>query len=326
MQRVDPAPRPLHPAAAAVSPSGAVMDGSAAARFPPRRSRPRAFLALTRPRQWIKNALVVAAPGAAGALGHDDVPVRLALACVAFCLISAGIYALNDFRDRDEDRGHPRKRLRPIASGEIAPLEAARFGGAAIVCGLVLCLAVTPALALVGLAYLAVTVSYSWVWRHVVWLDLVALAAGFMLRAVAGGVAAPVSLSRWFVAVIAFAALFVAAGKRLAELRRPALGTGRPRRVLRRYSERSLGLTLALAGVGAVFAYCAWAFELPAVGGVPWRLMSVVPFAGCLARYASLARSGEGEAPEDAIVSDLVLLSGGLAWLVVFALGVNAAG
>ena len=88
------------------------------------RSRLHAVVATARPRQWIKNLLVIAAAGAAGALGHDDVPVRVTLAFVAFCLISSGIYAINDSRDVAEDRLHPRKRLRPVAAGDLEPREA----------------------------------------------------------------------------------------------------------------------------------------------------------------------------------------------------------
>lgn len=292
----------------------------------PRRGRPRALLALARPRQWVKNALVIAAPGAAGALGRDGVPGRVLLACVAFCMISAGIYALNDVRDRHEDRRHPRKRLRPVAAGEIEPREAVLFGAVLMACGLILGGVVAPLLALVGLGYLALTISYSWVWRHIPILDLTALAGGFVLRAVAGGVAAPVGLSRWFVLVITCAAVFVATGKRLAELLRATAIGRRPRRVLRRYSEAGLRRVLAASGAGALFAYCVWAFELPDVAGIPWRPLTAIPFAICLLRYGKLVRAGAGEAPEELLMSDRGLALGGLAWLVLFAISVNAAG
>src|SRR5450432_31585 len=96
---------------------------------PPRhRQRLRAALVTARPRQWIKNALVIAAAGAAGALGHDDVPVRVLVACGAFCLLASGIYCLNDVRDAAEDRLHPRKRSRPVAAGELTALEATTLG------------------------------------------------------------------------------------------------------------------------------------------------------------------------------------------------------
>jgi decaprenyl-phosphate phosphoribosyltransferase len=292
----------------------------------PRRGRARALAALARPKQWVKNALVIAAPGAAGALGQDDVPVRVITACAAFCLISAGIYALNDVRDRDEDRLHPRKRLRPVAAGELSPREATLFGVAALIIGLAVCAVITPLLAVVGLGYITLTVSYTYIWRHVPVLDLVALAGGFVLRAIAGGVAAPVGLSRWFVLVVTCAAIFVAAGKRLAELLR-ARASGRDvRRVLEHYSARGLQAVLAGSGAGALFAYCVWVFELPAVNGIPWRPLTVIPFAACLLRYGQLVRAGSGEAPEEVLMSDWAVAFGGLLWLVLFALSVNAAG
>jgi decaprenyl-phosphate phosphoribosyltransferase len=318
------APAPVLPATAPACDGHIADDGSAPVVRP--RGRPRALLALARPRQWLKNALVIAAPGAAGALGHDDVPGRVLVACIGFCLISAGIYALNDVRDRHEDRRHPRKRLRPVAAGEIAPPDAVLFGCVVIVCGLVMCTAVTPLLTLVGFGYLALTVSYSWVWRHVRVLDLIALAGGFVLRALAGGVAAPVGLSRWFVLVVTCAALFVATGKRLAELLRSVTTGTRGRRVLRRYSARGLRRVLAVSQGGALFAYCVWAFELPDIDGVPWRLLTVIPFTVCLLRYGRIMRAGAGEAPEEVVVSDSVMATAGLAWLVLFGLSVNAAG
>jgi len=292
----------------------------------PRRSRGLALIALARPRQWVKNALVVGAPGAAGALGYDDVPARVLVSCASFCLLSAGIYALNDVRDRHEDRAHPRKWRRPVAAGEIAPKEAVAHGLAWIACGLILGAAVTPAVALVGLGYIAVTASYSWVWRHIPLLDLAALAAGFVLRAAAGGVAAPVHLSRWFVLVVTCAAVFVATGKRLAELARSRLANRSGRRVLRRYTREGLRRIQALAGAGALFAYCVWAFELPDIDGVPWRPLTAIPFTVCLVRYGLLVQSGAGEAPEEVLTADRTIALAGVTWLLLFIMSVNAAG
>lgn len=283
-------------------------------------------MALVRPRQWIKNALVVAAPGAAGALGREDVPARVFVACAAFCLISAGIYALNDVRDRHEDRRHPRKRWRPVAAGEVSPGDAVVFGVMAIFGGLIMCIAIAPLLALVGVGYAALTVSYSWVWRHLAGLDLIALAGGFVLRAVAGGVAAPVGLSRWFVLVVTCAAVFVATGKRLAESLRTTVGGGRARAVMRHYSPRRLRALLTVSAAGALFAYCVWAFEIPTVDGVPWRLFTVIPFAVCLLRYDAVVRAGRGEAPEEVLLSDRVMAGAAFVWLILFAFGVDAIG
>jgi decaprenyl-phosphate phosphoribosyltransferase len=318
----------IRPAAPATAATAAVTsNGTArpAVELRPRRGRLHAALVTMRPRQWLKNVLVIAAAGAAGALGHDDVPVRVGLAFVAFCLIASGVYAINDVRDAAEDRTHPRKRHRPVAAGELEPRAALVLGAGLIACGLMLCLAIRPLLLAVGAGYVALTISYTVVWRRVVVLDVVAIACGFVLRAVAGGVAAPVTLSRWFVVVITFSALFVAGGKRMAELKRTAARGLARRGVLRFYTQARLRLLLLASAAAALFAYCVWAFELSTIDGVPWRPLTIVPFAACLARYAALVQAGRGEAPEELVLRDRWLQLAGLVWLVVFALGVHAA-
>jgi decaprenyl-phosphate phosphoribosyltransferase len=191
-----------------------------------RRSPAARFLALTRPRQWVKNLLVVAAPAAAGVLVRDDVPWRVAGAFVAFCLLASATYVVNDVRDAPEDRAHPRKRHRPVAAGEIRPEPALLAAGGLMLAGLGLCLLVRPLLLVVGAGYAAVTLTYTLFWRRIAFADVGAIAAGFVLRAVAGGVAAPVPLSRSFVLVVTFGAVFVAAGKRHAELVRAGAAPG----------------------------------------------------------------------------------------------------
>jgi decaprenyl-phosphate phosphoribosyltransferase len=294
----------------------------------PRYGRVHAAVITMRPRQWIKNVLVVAAAGAAGALGHDDVPLRVALACVAFCLLASGIYAINDVRDAPEDRLHPRKRFRPVAAGELEPQAATVLGLGLMAAGLALCAGIRPLLAAVGAGYLALTLSYTMLWRHILVLDVLAVAGGFVLRAVAGGVAAPVTLSRWFVLVVTCIAVLVAAGKRHAELRRTqsdGAAAGR-RRVLALYTEARLRLIMVASAALGLFAYCVWAFQLPDVDGIPWRPLTIVPFAASLLRYGQLVRVGDGEAPEDLLLKDRWMLIAGVLWLAVFALGVHAAG
>jgi decaprenyl-phosphate phosphoribosyltransferase len=300
--------------------------GASASRPVAVRSPWRAVLVTMRPKQWVKNALVVAAAGAAGALGHDDVPVRVGLACVAFCLLASGIYALNDVRDAPEDRLHPRKRHRPVAAGELDPRLATLLGGTLVLSGLVLATLIRPLLGVVALAYAVLTVSYTIALRRIAILDIAAIAGGFVLRAVAGGAAAPVALSRWFVLVVTSAAVLVAAGKRQAELRRTEEAGITGRRVLARYGAGCLRLIVAGSAAVALFAYCVWALALPDVDGVPWRPLTIIPFAACLLRYVSLVRAGGGEAPEELLLSDRWLAGAGIIWLVVFALGVHAAG
>lgn len=292
----------------------------------PRRSPVRAAIATMRPRQWIKNGLVVMAPMAAGGLGSDHVPVHVGLAAIAFCLLASGIYPINDVRDAEEDRLHPRKRFRPVPAGELTPAQAIALGLTLMLSGMVVCWLVRPLLAVVGAGYLALTLSYTLIWRHVQVLDVGAVAGGFVLRAVAGGVAAPVALSRWFLLVVSASAVFVAAAKRHAELRRSS-GEGDPRRrVLESYSVPLLGLILGASATIALLAYCGWASKVPTAHGIPWRPLTALPFALGLVRYGAIVRAGGGEAPEEVVLKDRLLQLAGIAWLVLFALGVNAVG
>jgi decaprenyl-phosphate phosphoribosyltransferase len=284
-----------------------------------------AVVATMRPRQWLKNGLVVAAAGAAGALGHDDVPVRIGVTCIAFCLLASGLYAVNDVHDAPEDRRHEKKRHRPVAAGELGERTALALGVTLIAVGMTMSVLVRPLVGVVGAGYVALTLSYTFVWRHLLLLDLIAIGGGFLLRAVAGGVAAPVPLSRWFLLVISAAAVCVAAGKRYAELRRAEGSGAARRRVLQSYTVPLLQRLLVASGLCALFAYSVWAFELPTVHGVPWRLLTIVPFALCLLRYGTLVRAGAGEAPDDLILRDRPLQLGAVAWLVLFALSVHAA-
>lgn len=290
----------------------------------PRRGRIRGIAALGRPRQWMKNLLVVAAAGAAGALGRDDVLGRVLAAGAAFCLISAGIYALNDVRDHREDRGHPRKRLRPVAAREISPPAATTVGLLWLSAGLAVCVAISPWLLAAGAGYVLLTVSYTMIWRGLPVIELVALAGGFVLRALAGGAAGPTPLSLWFLLVVSFAAVFAATGKRLGELVRAMAFGESMRRVLHRYSPRGLRAVLLLSGLGAVCAYAAWVLSGPSPGDLPWRALTFLPFAASLARYGSLAARGAAETPEQVVFTDRLLAISVAFWIVLFGLSVNA--
>ncbi len=163
-----------------------------------RRSPPVALLAAARPRQWIKNSLVLAAPAAAGLLTHPSALAKVALAFASFCLVASGGYLLNDVGDAEADRRHPRKRHRPVAAGELSPAAALTAGVVAIAGGIALAALVSlPLLAAVA-GYVALSFAYTWYLKRVPVVDIATVAAFFVLRAVAGGLAAGVPLSRWF--------------------------------------------------------------------------------------------------------------------------------
>ena len=278
----------------------------------------RTVIAACRPRQWSKNALLVAAPLAGGVIADADVTVRVAAAIVAFCMLSSATYLLNDVRDVAQDRLHPRKRLRPIAAGTLGIRAALAVALGLAAAGLALAALVRLEFLAVGCGYLLLTAAYSLWLRHIVVIDILAIAAGFVLRAAAGGAAADVPLSRWFLVVTSCSAVFIVAGKRHAELFGQARD-GLTRVTLLRYSARTLRAVMALAAAGTVVAYGIWAFRRPEHG--PWYEVSIIPVVIWLARYAELVGRGAGEAPEDLILIDRALLALTVAWTALFVAG-----
>lgn len=304
---------------AAEGSAGAIATVTAATR-----SRPVALIVAMRPKQWVKNVLVLAAPAAAGALADDEVLRRVCVAAVAFCMLASAAYLINDVRDAAEDRLHPRKRRRPIACGDLAGDEALLASAVLLLGGLVLAGFVSLGLLAAAGGYVILTLSYSVVWRHVVVLDIVAIAGGFVLRAVGGGAAAPVHLSRAFMLVVTFSAVLIAAGKRYAELTRRTPGSEHAeRRVLARYSVGWLRIALVASGIVVLVAYVLWVADHTLTPGSGWRAMSLGPFALGLARYGLLVRRGAGEAPDELVFRDRPLMMLATAWVVLFTLGVN---
>jgi decaprenyl-phosphate phosphoribosyltransferase len=273
------------------------------------------LLRASRPRQWSKNLLVLAAPGAAGVAARPAIALEVLAAFVVFCLLASATYLVNDVRDHKQDRHHPTKRSRPVAAGELSPKVAVSTAAAMAVVGLSLAAIVRPTLAAVGFAYLVLTGSYSMWWRRVVVADILAIAAGFVIRAVAGGAATNIGLSRWFLLVTSCGAIFLVAGKRHAEL--SDKGNGTPsRETLRRYSIGSLRLLIAASATAATVAYAGWALTR-GQGHLLYEL-SPVPFVLWLTRYAALLARGAGEAPEELILRDRMLLALSVVWALVF--------
>lgn len=290
----------------------------AAARRP---SQVGSLLRACRPRQWVKNLLVVAAPGAAGVLTHPAVAEKVAAAFACFCLLASCTYLLNDVRDREEDARHPRRRRRPIAAGEVSVRAAVLLAGALGALGIGAAFAVNPALGAVGLAYLALTASYNLWLRSIAVADIAVVSAGFVLRAMAGGAAADVSVSRWFMMVTSFGALFLVSGKRYAELRNEGVASS-TRASLRAYSEGYLRFVMILAASVATAAYCLWAFQGRGHDGLSWYEMTIVPFVLWLLRYGLLIDQGAGQAPEELVLGDRFLMAMSGLWVAVFACAV----
>ena len=280
----------------------------------------RAWIISARIRQWPKNLLVLAAPAAAGALGQPRVLVSVALTFAVFCLLASGTYLLNDVHDAREDRRHPIKRHRPIAARAIAARTASTAGAATLMLGLGAAMLIGWPLFATAAAYVALNFAYTGWLRRIAIADIAAIAGAFVLRAVAGGVASNVAISRWFIVVVSFSALFVAAGKRYADFIDPA--SRGSRKVLDEYTGDFLRLVLGTACAVALGAYCLWAFEAARVTGVPWRALTIVPFTLALLRYGLLVSTGDGGAPEEVLMGDGFIRLAGAAWLGMFVLGI----
>ena len=281
------------------------------------------LLRLARPKQWVKNVLVFAAPGAAGVLQHADDLAATVLAFVAFCLAASGTYYLNDAADVEADRHHPTKRFRPVASG-VVPVQVARVLGAALVVAGVLVGFATGSwhLPAVVAGYVALTTSYTIWLKHIAVVDLAAVAAGFVIRAVAGAAATDVEVSDWFLIVACFGSLFMVAGKRSAELAE-SVGSSSTRAVLGEYSASFLAQVRTVACGVTTVAYVLWAFErAEGTGEFPWYELSILPFVLALLRYALRLDRGAGGAPEDVVLGDRTLQVIGAVWVVTFGIGV----
>ena len=275
-----------------------------------------------RPKQWLKNVLVAAAPGAAGVLTDMDVLVDVTLAFAAFCMVSSGTYMLNDARDVEADRLHPKKRHRPIAAGVVPVRTAVVAGVVLIVLGLALAAAIDLELLVVVASYITLTTTYTLWLKHVEVVDIVAIASGFILRAVAGGAATDVPLSRWFIIVASFGSLFIVAGKRYGE-HGGAVEAGSVRPTLGAYTKPYLKYVWTMASAVTIAGYCLWAFEqAPGDSNVPLYELTIVPFVTFMLRYALLLEEGHGEAPEELVLGDRVLIGIAIAWVAVFGAGV----
>ncbi len=276
-----------------------------------------------RPKQWAKNLLVFAAPGAAGVLDNGSYLWRAVVMFVAFCMVSSGTYYWNDVLDHASDRNHPTKRLRPIARGDV-PLSLARVVGTLLLLGGVGLASLThPRAALAAAAYVVVTSLYSSVLKHVAVVDLVAVSAGFVIRAIGGAVATDVPMSTWFLLTTSFGSLFIVTGKRYAELRE--LGDGaQVRQTLEDYTSGFLRIVLSVSCGAALVTYCIWAFDTKEIAGTTWPFyeLSIVPMATALLRYTLILEQGHGAAPEEIFAADRTLQVLGVVWAAVFGLGV----
>ncbi|RKT84244.1 decaprenyl-phosphate phosphoribosyltransferase [Saccharopolyspora antimicrobica] len=265
-----------------------------------------------RPKQWVKNVLVLAVPFGAGEILDPVVLWHAVVAFIVFSMAASGIYFVNDAIDVEADRQHPTKRNRPIAAGLI-PLPIAYavcvllLGGSLLISGLT-----SMSLFAVMAVYIAVQLGYCFGLKHQPVIDLCIVASGFLLRAIAGGAAAGLMITQWFYLIVAFGSLFMVAGKRYAEVKL-AMETGaKIRKSLKAYSPSYLRFVWAIAAAITIMSYALWAYDIREFEMSRWGLISIVPMVVAILRYAVDIDKGVAGEPEEVVLKDKVLMVLGL--------------
>ena len=278
-----------------------------------------------RPRQWVKNVLVLAAPLAAGNITDVSVLGSAGIAFVAFCLAASSIYLVNDAMDVESDRNHPTKRFRPIAAG-VVPVTLAYVLAVVLLVGSIgIAFLANWQTAVVIAIYLVIQLGYCFGLKNQAVIDICIVSSGFLLRAIAGGVSAEIVLSQWFLLVMAFGSLFMAAGKRYAELQLAERTGAKIRKALEYYTTTYLRFVWTLSATAVVIFYGLWAFDKGSDHdtNVAYAI-SMVPFTVAILRYAVDVDGGAAGEPEEIALGDRVLQLLAVAWLVCVGVAVYA--
>ena len=254
-----------------------------------------------RPKQWTKNGLLFAALIFSSRFSSTPDLARTGLAFVVFCLLSSTGYVYNDLRDVDSDRRHPKKRLRPLAAGEVSATSAWAIMGVSTFAALALAWQLGPWFVVVALCYFLTTLSYSLVFKHHVILDVMMLAACYIWRAAAGAVAIDVKISAWLLVCTAFGALFLGFNKRRGEILLLEGKVGGTRKSLAHYSPSMLKEFQAITTSGTIISYAVYTVQSPN----PWLGLTLPYVVYGVFRYIYLIdQKGEGAAPDETLLRD----------------------
>jgi 4-hydroxybenzoate polyprenyltransferase len=272
-----------------------------------------------RPAQWLKNGVVFAGLVFGGKLLQPAAVATATLTALAFCLLSSGFYLVNDVRDRDADRLHPVKRLRPVPAGELAPRTAGLLGVILVVAAMLASALLSWSLLLVFVAYAGLMTAYNLGAKEFAILDVFAIAAGFVLRAVAGAIAVDVSISPWLLVCTMLLALLIGFGKRRQELVALENASGH-RRNLSVYNQAMLDQSVAVTAAGTLIAYAVYTFDSESAQ-YHHRMMLTIPIVayGVFRYLYLLYLGGQGGAPETMLLTDRPLLTSVAAWAAVSA-------
>jgi 4-hydroxybenzoate polyprenyltransferase len=285
-----------------------------------RGSIPQALLISARPKQWTKNLLLFVGLVFALKLTHLDLLLLATASFLTFCALSSAVYLLNDLADVDKDRTHPTKRYRPIASGALPRQVAWTAAVVLLVVGLAAAFLIGLPFGLLALVYIGLTTAYTLFLKHIVILDVISLAAFYVLRAVAGAVAVSVPISSWLYVCTLLGALFLGITKRRHELVLLEGEASNHRPILQEYTPELLEQMTAVVTSTLVMAYSLYTFSAP---NLPQNqaMMLTIPFVlyGVF-RYLYLVHIKDvGGSPEEALLKDKPLLADGILWMIACA-------
>jgi 4-hydroxybenzoate polyprenyltransferase len=281
------------------------------------------LLVSLRPDQWTKNLIVFAALIFAVRL-FDTAALALATAAfLIFCALSGAVYLINDVSDREADRQHPLKRLRPIASGALAASTALVWSAVLIIGGLAAAFALRRSFGVAAAGYVALVILYSRALKHVVILDVMAIAIGFVLRAVAGGLVIGVPISDWLLVCTILGAMFLGLAKRRHELTLLADGATGHRRILEEYDPYLLDQMISVVAAATLVAYIIYCASPDTAEkfGTQWLVLTTpFPIYGIFRYLYLVHRKHGGGSPSDLLLRDRPLLSCVALWGVAVVL------
>ena len=284
----------------------------------------RAVLKLLRIKHWIKNGFVLAPLVFSLEFLHPESLIKAVVAFFSFCLMSSTVYVINDIIDRDRDRNHPKKKHRPIAAGRVSPGAAFVIAGTLLVCSVMLALVVHSSSLFILAIYLALNLLYSFVLKHMVIIDVIGIAMGFILRITMGAVAISVELSSWIIVTTFFISFFFGATKRYNELS-TIDGSDDNRPVLGSYNIKFLNHLIIISLTLTIISYSLYTIDLVTVEKFRSRhLLYTIPFVVYgVFRYLYLVYvDGKGDDPAEIVLQDVPIIVDVILWLcaVVFIL------
>lgn len=264
------------------------------------------LIRLLRPKQWTKNLLLFAALLFSFEEIRTETILATLLGFILFSLVAGCVYILNDFVDRDRDRQHPVKRYRPMASGQVNPSHALLFGIILLILSVGTAFMMNPLFGVLCIVYFLLNVSYSFVLKHLVILDMMTIAAGFVLRAIAGGVLIHVPFTPWFLICTMLLSLFLAIGKRRNELTLLEGNTGSHRKVLDNYSITSLDQFNTIVTTATIISYSLFTFTSDRTIHLMWTIPLVIYG---MFRYLYLIQmKNQGGSPDRVLFEDKPIL------------------